>query len=206
MSKRELIYRNEENLRDKLDILEDRASRLQDILNPLFVLNKEKYSLTNLGIFAQNPKAFFIKMLIPNPQKVNGIIMDSEKVFDMLLLPTEVKEAMKKAEIFLKSQCVIYNWLDYLELKDNVFIITEKGKKRMEEINSIYIETTSQKAVFRALKNIKNELETIAENLPQYPQIRLGYFNDFFEIYPDGSPKNGKKVFDINYQFIEKVK
>lgn len=175
----------------------------QNYINKINALNIENVNFepNDLKTLFSNPKIFFVTKLVTEPTTINGLTLDSSKVFDLLELPTELKKIISDIEndiIFRENDSKDNFYLYASDFLINAGIVEIKQTILDDWKNhfSIFLTTEKQIQINENLNNIIDNLEAIRTVI----NIDFEHILDKYLVI-----RNRKDNTEINYQQLKRV-
>ncbi|WP_042008885.1 hypothetical protein [Capnocytophaga canis] len=178
----------------------NRATKFKKIVDKVLALGLNiELQKNDLEILFLKPKSFFTSKIVTEPVNINGLTLNKEKVFDILLIPNEIHSLISEIEALKETQengFYIYKEAYFFELSsDNEVTIKHEAEQQIRDKFTIYLTTEKQVKAEKCLKNI-------IKNLKELQQIEPNFYTDYlFEKYL----KSVSGEIKIDYETLSRI-
>lgn len=176
-------------------------NHFQTYIDKILSINIDAITIdeNDLSELFQNPKGFFVDKIITEPAAINGLTLDKSKTFELLDIPTELKNIISQIsdDIIYRDNDPKRNFYQYADsfiVDDGIVQVKQSVLDNWENQYSIFITNEKQ-------ETINSSLSTIIEKLHEISELNNNSDIDFIiERYLD---INGKNI-SVNYNNLKK--
>lgn len=175
-------------------------NHFQTYIDKILSINIDAITIdeNDLSELFQNPKGFFVDKIITEPAVINGLTLDKSKTFELLDIPTELKNIISQIsdDIIYRDNDPKRNFYQYADsfiVDDGIVQVKQSVLDDWENQYSIFITNEKQ-------ETINSSLNTIIEKLHEISELNDNSDIDFIiERYLD---INGKNI-SVNYNNLK---
>lgn len=162
------VHFDEQNYLDQISKIEENAGQFQTTIDKINALNLDiTFEPGDLVPLFADPTDFFTKKMVTDPMTVNGLNLDSKKVFDLLETPPELKAIIAQIE---QSKPM---YLQSFVIQENTVIIKPEYLENLKLQYSIFLTNENQRIVYNNLNQIMECLEGIKKVYSNFRPVFL---------------------------------
>lgn len=177
----------------------------QNIVNKIIALNLQNFNFetNDLTPLFKSPKTFFTSKLITEQINISGIVLNQNKIFDLMEIPEKLHDLIKEIENLIKrfyeneKNLNFYLYSDYFQIVNNIVEIKPEKLDFWKENYSIYL--TNEKQV-----QVNNILTDISEKMQLLKELNFGFnYEDLLKKYLQAN--DGLKTVEIQYKELGNI-
>ncbi len=145
-------------------------NHFQTYIDRILSINVDAITIdeNDLSELFQNPKGFFVDKIITEPAVINGLTLDKSKTFELLDIPTELKNIISQIsdDIIYRENDKKRNFYQYADcfiIDDGIVKVKQSVLDNWENNYSIFITNQKQDTINNSLNTIIEKLKEIAE-------------------------------------------
>jgi len=175
-------------------------NHFQTYIDKILSINIDAITIdeNDLSELFQNPKGFFVDKIVTEPAVINGLTLDKSKTFELLDIPTELKNIISQIsdDIIYRDNDPKRNFYQYADsfiVDDGIVQVKQSVLDNWENHYSIFITNEKQEIINSSLNTIIEKLNEISE-LNNNSDIDF-VLNKYLDI-------NGKNI-SVNYNNLK---